>query len=133
MEPQNEPHEEIVEPVVFQDSILDKVKNHFQENQKFYVGVGTGALIVLIFHQRPIQVINTVAPVFHNNNSSTAFMGGYLHKIVRNDTTGEIVETVGVAAKRAGVSIATMSKHLNGHPGYKDIKGQIYSIIGIGN
>lgn len=111
----------------------EKVKTHFRENKKFYMGFGLGALVILALHQRPVQIINTVAPIFHNNNSSSVLMGGYLSKIVRCNDTKQIWESVLATAEAAGVSATTMSKHLNGYPGYEDIKGLTYSIIGVGN
>ena len=111
----------------------ERIKTHFRENQKFYKGVGLGALLVLAFHHRPVQIINTVAPVFHNNNSSKVLMGGTLSKVIRNNTTGEIWKSITATAEAAGVPLSVMSKHLNGYPGYEDIKGLTYSIIGVGN
>lgn len=113
-------------------SNTEKVKLHFQENKKFYVGFGLGVLVVLVV-RKPVQIINTVAPVFHNDNSSNVLIGGTLSKIVRCNQTKEIWPTVTETAEAAGVSLPMMSKHLNGYPGYEDIKGATYSIIGVGN
>lgn len=114
---------------------IQAIKNHFYENRNVYYGVVAGIVIggvtVFIFKSRPqINIINTVAPVFNNDNSSTVNLGGYLTKIVKDNETGHITETVTDMAKYAGVSFAKMSRHLNGHT--PDINGKVYSIIGLG-
>lgn len=36
------------------------VKLHVRKNKKFYIGFGTGALVVLVTRRSPINVVNTV-------------------------------------------------------------------------
>lgn len=36
------------------------VKLHIRRNKKFYMGFGTGALVVLVTRRSPINVVNTV-------------------------------------------------------------------------
>jgi hypothetical protein len=36
------------------------VKLHVRKNKKFYMGFGTGALVVLVTRRSPINVVNTV-------------------------------------------------------------------------
>lgn len=36
------------------------VKLHVRRNKKFYMGFGTGALVVLVTRRSPINVVNTV-------------------------------------------------------------------------
>jgi len=115
----------------------DDLKSHFEKYKWAYLGGGIGLAVGVLgmaMHHRGTaipQVINTIAPVFNNSNSSTTALGGHLHKIVRNDDTGEIWESVTSAARDAGVPLPVMSKHLNGHTDH--VYGKSYSIIGVGN
>jgi hypothetical protein len=85
------------------------VKTHVKKNQKFYVGFGAGALVVLVTRKSTINVVN--APVFNNivNN------GGHMRKIIHCLETDELWPSVGVAAEAAGTTIQNMSRHVNGH------------------
>lgn len=80
----------------------------------------------------PAQIVNTVAPVFNNDNSSVVNFGGYARKIVKCLENDDLMESVKAAAASAGVNPSIMSKHLNGRPGYEDIYGKHYEIIGLG-
>jgi len=110
------------------------IKNHFETNKKIYAGFGVGVLVTLAIRRPQVHIINTVSPIFNNNNSSNVIMGGYLHKIVQCVETGEIFwKGVGEAAEKAGATLHAMSRHLNGHDGYETVKGLTYKIIGVGN
>ena len=123
----------------------ERVKNHFRENRKVYlaggvclvVGVALGyslkdegddvkmeALGDINFGELDKSTNNTT------NNVTTVNMGGPMHKIVKNTSTGEVFESVTAAAESAGVSTSSMSKHINGHTDH--IFGDEYEIIGIG-
>lgn len=119
--------------MTFKDG-YERVKLHVKEHKKEYLigagGVVVGAGIVMIFKQRPM-IINTIAPIFNNNNSSAVNFGGHMTKLVKCLETGEMWETVTEAAKSAGTSLPAMSKHLNGHSA-EHLYGMHYAIIGVG-
>jgi hypothetical protein len=114
---------------------VEQIKTHFQENKKVYVAGGVCLVVgivatLLVSRQAPTtQIINTISPVFNNNNANVVTLGGYAHKIVKCNETGEIWETVTSAAKAVGVDVGKMSKHLNGHKPH--VNGSTYSIIGL--
>lgn len=56
--------------------------------------------------------------------------GGYSHKLIRCNSTGEIWESVSEAAADLGVDRSTLSRHINGHVPH--VHGETYSIIGVG-
>jgi hypothetical protein len=117
------------------ESWFERAKAHVLRNKTTYIvgavclaiGVATGYWI----KSRPlINVVNTVAPVFINNNENIVNFGGYATKIVKNHLTGDTYLTVKAAAEAAGVEMVRMSRHLNGH--IPHINGVVYSIIGQG-
>jgi hypothetical protein len=122
-------------------SRIERIKLHIVENKKVYIAGAAGLTIGLgigLYFRRPIIVENILAPVFNNkpviapvmNNSSAVNLGGHLTKLVKCLETGEMWETVTEAAKGAGVSLAKMSRHLNGAKEHVD--GLHYAIVGIG-
>lgn len=128
---------------------MDKVKNHFKKHKNKYliglgavacVGAGVGVGYSLGTHhtlkaisktpQQP-QVVNTISPVFNNDNSSSNVvnMGGHQSKLVECLETGEIWKSVNEAASSAGVHPTNMSKHLNGRS--DKVNGKTYAIVGV--
>jgi len=116
---------------------IEKIKNHVSEHRVVYIASGVsfalGGVSVVVLKSRPMQIINTVAPViapiFNNTNNIT--FGGYAHKVVKCLETGQIWESVKDAAEETGVTLSTMSKVLNGHS--DGIQGLHYTIIGLGS
>jgi len=111
---------------------VEKAKKHVEKNKdilKYVLVFSFGACLVMAT-RRP-QIINVLAPVFHSSNYNISPLGGYLHKIVRCNETGQIWESVGAAADAVGVKPSNMSRHLNG--GMDAINGHHFTIIGIGN
>lgn len=110
----------------------DKIKAHWDEYKKLYIGLAIGAGVTVAVMKRP-QIINLVAPqinpVFNNSNTVVNY-GGYCTKIVKHLETGEIFETAKGAAAAAGVDAARMSRHLNGS--IPHINGEHFEIIGVG-
>jgi hypothetical protein len=111
----------------------DRLRLHWQKHRLTYIvgaaGTGLGLTLGVLICKRPVYIVNTVAPVFNNDNSSSAEMLGYMRKIVRCNETGVLFDSVKSAAKNAGVSSAVMSKCLNGRTDH--IKGLTYSIEGL--
>lgn len=113
----------------------NNVQYHLQEYKIVYISgticLVSGIFIGVILKKQPVlptQIFNTVAPIF--NNSSNVNFGGYSHKLVKNNETGQIWETIKDAATFAAVTPSKMSRHLNGHMGH--INNETYSIIGVG-
>lgn len=129
----------------------ERVKNHFKEHRELYFGIGIGlglatvtCLIMKNYSDRCLAVVpkelprstmeETSSSFFANNVrdsfNTTVNYGGYSHKIVRNNNSGELFGTVTAAAESAGVPFSKMSRHLNGH--MEHINNETFSIIGIG-
>lgn len=128
----------------------ERVKKHFRENRKVYlaggvclvVGVALGYSLKDEGDDVKMEALGDInlgdinfgelKKTTHNttNNVTTVNMGGPMHKIVKNTSTGEVFESVTAAAESAGVSIPMMSKHINGHKDH--ISGDVYEIIGVG-
>lgn len=129
-------------------SKIEKIKNHLKEHKREYLIGGSclvGGVLIGAMVKRPIYIqanaalppttVNVNTPVnnnipVHNNirlDNSVA-MGGYTSKIVKNMNTGELYGSVSDAAAAAGVSLTTMSKHINGKTDH--VYGDIYEIIG---
>lgn len=122
----------------------ERVKNHFRENRNLYLigGVCLAAGAVFGYSLKDEgddfaleaggdMALGDMDKSTHNTtNNVTVNMGGPMHKIVKNTSTGEVFESVTDAAESAGVSVSTMSKHINGHSDH--IYGDEYEIIGVG-
>jgi hypothetical protein len=126
--------EDKIESVKIGDKVKQttkKIKIHIQENQKVYVGIGCG-LIVGYSLRGATRIV--VAPMFNNvpvfNNTNAVNMGGHTTKLVECLETGETWKKVTEAAEAAGVPLARMSRHVNGHNPH--LNGRHYQIIGVG-
>ena len=122
----------------------DRVKNHFRENRNLYLvgGVCIAAGAVLGYSLKDEgddfaleaagdMALGDMDKSTHNTtNNVTVNMGGPMHKIVKNASTGEVFESLTDAAESAGVSVSMMSRHVNGHKDH--ISGDVYEIIGMG-
>lgn len=127
----------------------ERFKAHLERNKKVYIwsaigitaGIAGGYAIAKAEerdggHEVRMYVdtgggdIDTV--VFGDNSTESTVNNYYGHstKIVKCLETGEIWETVGEAARAAGVSQPVMSKHLNGHTDH--VYNNHYEIIGQG-
>ena len=122
----------------------ERVKTHFRENRNLYLlgGVCLAAGAVLGYSLKDEgddfaleaagdMALGDMDKSTHNTtNNVTVNMGGPMHKIVKNTSTGEVFESVTAAAESAGVATSTMSRHINGHSDH--IYGDEYEIVGIG-
>ena len=122
----------------------ERVKDHFRENRNIYLAGGVclvaGAVLGyslkdegddFALEAAGDMALGDMDKSTHNTtNNVTVNMGGPMHKIVKNNSTGEVFESVTAAAESAGVSISSMSKHINGHTDH--IFGDEYEIVGIG-
>ena len=109
-----------------------KVKEHLKRNKHRYgyaILGGTVLILLLKKASTTTQIINTIAPVFNNVNATE--LGGHLRKIVYAVEPDRYFPSVTEAADFAGVSVSTMSRHLNGHT--DKIYGVHFKIVGIAN
>ena len=137
------------------ETVGQKVKGHFKKHRGKYI---TGATVVVVggvcfyigrkYQERStsvsMDVVDNVRPTNVaigkdieidartkiTNNVTNINMGGYTTKMVKRLSDGMIYETVGDAAKAAGVNKTVMSKHINGKS--NDVNGESYKIIGLG-
>jgi hypothetical protein len=119
---------------------FDKIKQHVVANKPAYIAgiscLTVGVLVGAACKNRPINFNNTVAPIFNNTaspvieNANTTTLGGYAHKLVRCNESGQIWETLKEAADSISVSPSTLSKHVNGHTDH--VYGSTFSIVGLG-
>lgn len=94
------------------------------------IGVGVAAITTLIVRKNFVSHLDAGANELATRVATSSFSlfgsnhttvvnavknGGYMHKIVRCVETGEWFDKVGDAAESAGVPIAKMSRHINGH------------------
>lgn len=111
----------------------DKLKAHWDEYKKLYIGIAIGAGVTYVVMQNKTQIINLVAPqinpVFNNTNAVINY-SGHCTKIVKCIETGEMWETVTDAAKAMDVPLHTMSRHLNGATDH--VFGKHFEVIGLG-
>lgn len=122
----------------------ERVKNHFRENRNIYLAGGVclvaGAVLGYSLKDEGDDfaleaggdmVLGDMDKSTHNTtNNVTVNMGGHMHKIIKNTSTGEVFESVNAAAESAGVPRTRMSNHINGRT--DNVNGVEYEIIGIG-
>jgi len=118
---------------------MDKVKKHFSDNKKLYLGIGIGVTVtaaigVVICRANPessaqvVQKINQIAWRPENNQMVV--------NLVERSTPSKPVHLVGTnlffssmseAARETGHSISDISKNVNGlRP---DVKGDIFQLL----
>ena len=131
------------------DSILDRIKDHFDQYKTVYISVGVlviGLSIGYIIGKNSnlmdrINISNSVSNstetaiktlVNSTDNSITNITNfqGRQSKIVQCLETGEIWSSISTAAEEIGVNKSTMSRAVNG--AIDDINGCHYRIIGLG-
>jgi hypothetical protein len=114
--------------VIDVDKTVDKTVQAVLMLMGAYMVMSTAKQFI-IGHPNPAQVINTVAPVFNNNNSSNVLLGGPMRKIVHCIETDQYWPSVTAAAKAQDVLLPLMSKHLNGH--HDHINEKTFEIVGV--
>lgn len=114
----------------------DKVKKHFSDNKKLYIGVGIGVavtVIVLRFTQtengaQVVQKINQIAWRPENNQMVV--------KMVERSTPSKPVHLVGTnlffsslneASRETGHTLSAISKNVNGL--IPDVKGDVFQLL----
>lgn len=113
-------------------SKVEKVKVHLKKNQKYYIGaaagVGTGVILgaVSVALRKPI-VINYVMIKL---NAHMAFVGGRTQKIVRDESTGLLYESITDAAALTGASRRGISNCVNGQQATTR-GGHKWTVVGI--
>jgi len=99
----------------------ESIKGHFRRNGKLYIGLGVGAVAVLLASNRR-EVQTTVRQIgFRNTQTTVLVPRGHPGYLVRWVETGEIAASQNRMAKLAEVPPSQLSKHLNGQlPHVKD-------------
>lgn len=116
---------------------LDRIKKHFADNWKTYLIAGGTAIVVgglsYIVYRNSTTNIRLNAgrdiigtQIIHN----TTTYGGYQQKLVERLEDGKLFGSVTEAAEAAGVTVPTMSNHLNGRKDH--IFDDHYRIVGLG-
>jgi hypothetical protein len=113
---------------------LDEAMNKVVQAGLIFMGayfVGSTVRQLVTGFAPPAQIVNTVAPVFNNDNSSIVNFGGPMSKMVERESDGKIWKTITRCAAEEGVPLSWMSKHLNHYEGYDSHKGETYRIAGL--
>lgn len=111
---------------------MDKIKKHFDENKKVYVGVGVGlvvgaAVATVAFRNNPevAQKINQVAIGYRNNQVLVNFVENSTpSRPVHLKGTNQYFNSLNEAARETGHSLSRISKNVNGH--IPDVNGDVF-------
>lgn len=114
--------------------VKENVKNHIKRNKDAYyvcaiIVVAGVTFVVTRRITKSTTIINTVAPIFHNDIGNAPYLSGNMKKVIRNDNTDIIWESISACAYGEGKSRSLISKHVNGHIPHAG--GERYTIIGI--
>jgi hypothetical protein len=121
------------------DSVLDRIKDHFDQYKTVYISVGVIALSIGVgiaigkkidVHNLPTNTISDSTNAIINNGSliQNNFQGR-LSKIVRCVETGEIWTSIRETADELGVTPNEVSRVINGHA--SDIHGLHFEVLGL--
>ncbi|QED11565.1 helix-turn-helix DNA-binding domain protein [Arthrobacter phage Qui] len=115
----------------------DKIKKHFSDNKKLYIGIGIGVAVtvtaVVIFPDKGIQIVDAFklqvnSPTTNNVIQANLARRGHPGNIVRCVTTGEVFASQKRAAEANGLSVSSLIRHLNGER--PDVKGLTFELLG---
>lgn len=112
-------------------SKIEKVKVHLKQNQKSYIGaaaaVGTGIVLgaVSVAVRKPI-VINYIMIKL---SPHMAFVGGRTQKIVRQESTGLLYESIADASRLTGVHRKGIGNAVNGRAATAG--GSEWTVVGV--
>jgi hypothetical protein len=129
--PEIREEEEIVEGEEVSETKIQKVKVHLKNNQAYYIGVaatigvGVGLGVISAAFRRP-YVINYITIKL---NPHMAFVGGRTQKIVRDESTGLLYESIADAATLTGVSHDGIRRVVNGRQ--VTAGGRKWSVVGV--
>jgi hypothetical protein len=127
------------------DSVLDRIKDHFDQYKTVYISVGVIALSigVGIAIGKKIDVADTGqelivkaksisdSPIINNSTITQNNFQGHLSKIVRCIETGEIWDSITSAAEDLGVSRQNLVKAIHGER--QIAENMHFEIIGLGS
>lgn len=125
-------------------SKLDKIKTHFRENKKLYVGIAIGAGVTIVAVSTCIILRSSTSEV---GNDFRVSPRGVFYKspieqridiriealgdpgnIIQDTTTGTVYASQGQAARELGLNPARISDHLNGRSPH--VKGHVFEVLG---
>lgn len=119
---------------------LEKVKTHFQENKKLYIGIAVGASVTaiaavsyvllsnkgeLIVNNKPVQILTWKSKQTIEVHIEALGDPG---NIIQDLTTGIVYASQNQAARELGVNPARISEHLAGK--LDNVKGHAFSMLG---
>lgn len=118
---------------------FEKVKTHFRENKKLYIGIAIGAGVTAIAGVGYILLsgrgqYNQTSVIVGNHNTVKQTLEVYIEalgdpgNIIQDLTTGTIYASQGQAARELGVDPRRISKHLNGLADHVD--GHQFAVLG---
>ena len=123
------------------DSVLDRVKDHFDRYKTVYISAGVIALSIGVgiiigkkidTHDLPTNVIsNSTEAIINNGSLIQNNFQGHLSKIVRCIETGEIWPSIRKAAEDLDVKASDISKVINGHS--ESAGGMHFEVLGVGS
>lgn len=114
---------------------IEKIKTHFDENKKTYIGVGVGVVIgaaaaTVAFHNKAevAQKINQVAVGYKNNQVLVNFVERSTpSRPVHLKGTNLYFNSLNEAARETGHSLSRISKNVNGH--IPDVNGDVFVLL----
>ena len=118
---------------------VDKVKKHFVDNKKFYIGVGVGvavtAVVAVVVYRSDseagaeiVQKINQIAWRPENNQMVVNLTERSTpSKPVHLVGTNLFFSSLGEASRETGHSLQAISKNVNGI--IPDVKGDVFQLL----
>jgi hypothetical protein len=104
----------------------ESIKGHFQRNGKLYIGLGAGALAVVMLTNRDSVRVYVLG--HHNTVTTILERRGHPGFMVRCKETGEVWASQNRAAACMNISESELSKHLNGLTNH--VKGKTFERLG---
>lgn len=116
---------------------IEKVKQHFTDNKKLYIGVGIGVVVttvvVVMFPDKGIQIVDAFkvqvnSPTTNNVIQTNLARRGHPGNLILCNETGEVFASQNRAAELLGLSASNLSRHLKGDLAHT--KGYTFTNLG---
>ena len=119
-------------------SKLDKIKTHFRENKKLYVGIAIGAGVAVVgfavYSVTREKYVDATAINIGYKNTIEQHIEVHIEalgdpgNIIQDTTTGTVYASQNQAARELGLDPGTLSRHLNGKQ--EHVNGHVFNKLG---